>query len=115
MKGKVLAKDVLTGASGTGIGCAFSTKSKGMMVATVGSALRRLRMPKVRCASTDCKYHSDTNICKYKGTLILNDCYYHTVNEGFQHFHRCKMYEKSEEVEKFEKDFVTFMEERGLG
>lgn len=80
-------------------------------------------MPRIRCASIDCKWNSDTNMCKYGRTghtLLISDTYTHTVNDGFQHFHRCKGYEKSEEAEKFESEFIEFLKgeisrrERGI-
>lgn len=71
-------------------------------------------MPKIKCSAFDCKYNSVTNHCKYQGTLILNDCYYHTVNEGYQHFHRCKMYEQDESIEEMQKDIIKFFKEKGI-
>lgn len=68
---------------------------------------------RIKCASVECKYNSDKNMCQYKGTLLLSDTFIHTVNEGFQHYHRCKMYEMSEEAARLEKDFISLMEERG--
>lgn len=54
-------------------------------------------MPKIRCSCFDCKWNSDKNICTYKKELTINDCFKHTVNDGFQHYHICKGYEESEE------------------
>ena len=71
-------------------------------------------MPKVKCASLDCKYNNDSNMCTYKGTLLMAESYIHTVHEGFQHFHRCKMFEKSERAQQLEDQFLAFMEERGF-
>ena len=67
---------------------------------------------KIKCASSDCKYNSATCSCTYKGTIKLTDCYYHTIHEGYQHFHRCKMYEKDESIEQMEKEIVDFFKER---
>lgn len=69
---------------------------------------------RVRCGSVDCKWNSPTHLCMYQGTLKLNDCFYHTVNEGFKHFHECRMYEKDETIEQMEKEIVNFFKEKGL-
>lgn len=72
-------------------------------------------MPRIRCASVDCKWNSDTNMCKYGRTghtLLIGDTYTHTVNDGVQHFHRCKGYEKSEEAARLESEFLKFLKER---
>lgn len=71
-------------------------------------------MPRIKCASVECKYNNDSCHCTYKGELILCDCYVVTLNEGRQHYHRCKMYEMSERAKQLTDDFVKFMEERGL-
>lgn len=71
-------------------------------------------MPRIKCASVECKWNNDSSMCTYKGTLLLADTYMNTVNEGYQHFHRCKMYEKSEHAIDLENQFLRFMEERGL-
>ena len=63
-------------------------------------------MPKVKCASIDCKWNSESNMCTYKGKILLNDSYYHTVNEGMQHFHRCMTYEKDEYYAELEQKFT---------
>jgi hypothetical protein len=49
---------------------------------------------KIKCGAVDCKHNSAKCNCKFKGTVELSDCYYHTTNGGFQHFWRCKQYEK---------------------
>lgn len=67
---------------------------------------------RIKCSSSECKYNSPTCHCTYKGTIKLNDCYYNTVNEGYKHFHRCKMYEVDESVEQMQKDIVDFFKER---
>lgn len=74
-------------------------------------------MPRIKCASIDCKWNSDTNMCNYgrtRHTLLMNDCYVMTVHDGRQHFHYCKAYEKSERAKELEGDFIKFLEERGL-
>lgn len=63
---------------------------------------------RIKCASVDCKYSSPTNYCKYPGVLKISDCYINTVNEGYQHFHRCKMYEQDESIEEMQKDIIEF-------
>lgn len=72
-------------------------------------------MPRIRCASIDCKWNSDTNMCKYGRTghtLLIGDTYTHTVNDGVQHFHRCKGYEKSEEAARLESEFLKQLAEK---
>lgn len=71
-------------------------------------------MPRVKCASIDCKWNNDNSMCSYKGILLLNDSYYHTTNEGRQHFHNCKMYEKSESAKLIEENFTSWMKEKGF-
>lgn len=52
---------------------------------------------KITCASLECEFHDDrTGRCKSK-EISLNDCSVMTVHEGRQHFHRCKMFQESEE------------------
>lgn len=52
---------------------------------------------KITCASLECEFRDDrTGRCKSK-EIILNDCSVVTVHEGRQHFHRCKMFQESEE------------------
>lgn len=61
-------------------------------------------MSVVKCGSLECKHRSDSGICQ-KSNIALSDCYYHTVNEGFQHFWRCKQYEESEELKSIKEEF----------
>ena len=72
-------------------------------------------MPRVKCATVECKYNSDSSYCTYKGTLLLGDSYVCTLNDGRQLYHRCKRFEKSERAQQIEDNFIKFMEERGLG
>lgn len=65
---------------------------------------------KIRCGSIDCKWCDDDNFCTYEGTILLNDCYVSTVNEGRQHFHYCKRYEKDDHFEQLEEAFKKFIE-----
>lgn len=37
----------------------------------------------------------------------MNDCDIMTVNDGRQHFHKCKMYEKNEEYKELEQAFLS--------
>ena len=53
-------------------------------------------MPKVICASLDCKYNGKGYQCTAK-KINLSDNYIMTVNEGRQHFNKCRNYEMSEE------------------
>lgn len=62
-------------------------------------------MPRIKCASVECKYNNDNNVCGYKGTLLLGDWDVTTLNMGRMHFHECKMYEKSEHYISLEKTF----------
>lgn len=61
-------------------------------------------MPKVICASLDCKYNGKGHQCTAK-KITMSEHYMLTVNEGRQQFWRCKKYEKSEEMQEFEKQF----------
>ena len=54
-------------------------------------------MTKIYCGAVDCAHNNNKNICNAK-LIKLDDCYYHTVNEEYQHFNRCKMYMESERV-----------------
>ena len=66
-------------------------------------------MPKVICASLDCKYNGKGYQCTAK-KITMSEHYMLTVNEGRQHLWRCKQYEKSEEVEQFEEQFKRWIE-----
>lgn len=66
-------------------------------------------MTKVICAAEDCKYCSYDHVCKLE-ELKLADCYYQTVHEGWQHFWRCKQYQKSERAQRIEKMFMDYMD-----
>lgn len=65
-------------------------------------------MPKVICASLDCKYNGKGHQCTAK-KITISERYMLTVNEGRQHLWKCKQYEKSEEVEQFEEQFKRMM------
>lgn len=69
-------------------------------------------MPKIKCASIECKHNNDSGYCRYQGVVLLSDCYYHTVNDGQQHFHRCKCYEMSEESKKLYESLEKFYSEK---
>lgn len=74
-------------------------------------------MPRVKCGSIDCKWNSDTCMCTYGRTghtMLINDCYVMTVNDGRQHFHYCKAYEKSKHAEELESEFMKFLEQREI-
>ena len=66
-------------------------------------------MPRIKCASCECKWNNDKSMCTYKGVVLMNDCSVMTVHDGRQHFHKCKMFEESEDYQelrrKFESDF----------
>lgn len=74
----------------------------------------------IKCGSVDCKWNNDDSVCEYENTLFINDSYVHTMNNGFQHFHHCMGYEKSEKAERFESEFAEFLKgeisrrERGI-
>lgn len=65
-------------------------------------------MPKVICASLECKYNGKGYQCTAK-KITMSEHYMLTVNEGRQHFWRCKQYEKSEDMERFEEQFKRMM------
>ena len=56
----------------------------------------------IKCGAVCCKHNSSRNICT-NDYISLSECYYHTVNEGFQHFWRCREYEQCEWAESMEK------------
>ena len=58
-------------------------------------------MPKVWCASIECK-HNKSNQCRAK-TINLSDGHINTVHQGFKHIHECRAYEKSERAKTVEK------------
>lgn len=66
-------------------------------------------MPKIKCASLECKWNNNSNMCTFKGTVLMNDCDVMTVHEGRQHFHKCKMFEKSEYIQNLEEQFMKYM------
>ena len=43
-------------------------------------------------------------------TLLMCDSYVLTVNDGRQHFHKCKAFEKSERAKELEGAFKRFLE-----
>lgn len=66
-------------------------------------------MPKIKCASCECKWNADNHMCTFKGTILMNDCSVVTVHDGRQHFHRCKMYEESEEFKELKQKFLVYL------
>lgn len=66
-------------------------------------------MPKIHCASCECKWNNDRNMCTYKGTILMNDCFVMTVHEGRQHYHRCRMFEESEDVKHLREQIMKFI------
>lgn len=74
-------------------------------------------MPRIKCASVDCKWNSDTNMCTYGRTghtLLMSDHYVTTVYDGRQHFHRCKAFEKSERAKELESEFQKYLNKRDI-
>ena len=49
---------------------------------------------KIYCASIDCEYNGDDNVCTAK-EIGMSDHYIMTLWEGRQHFNRCKAYKES--------------------
>lgn len=70
-------------------------------------------MPKIKCASWGCKWNNDKGMCSYKGTVLMNDCSVMTVYDGRQHFHKCKMYEESEEYQELKRKLDIILDLRG--
>ena len=64
-------------------------------------------MPKIKCASCECKWNNDKSMCTYKGMLLMNDCDVMTVHDGRQHFHKCKMFEESEDYQELRRKFES--------
>lgn len=62
------------------------------------------------CASLECEHNNGNCRCKLK-KVTLSDHHIHTVNEGLQHFWRCKQYEENEMSKRFREDFLKVMEE----
>ena len=70
-------------------------------------------MSKITCAAIDCEHIDDMNCCRLK-KISLSDHYMHTVNEGLQHFWRCKQYEQSAESKRLEEEFKKLLKEQGV-
>lgn len=66
-------------------------------------------MPKIKCASCECKWNNDKSMCTYKGVVLMNDCDVMTVHDGRQHFHKCKMFEESDHVKYFKEHFMKYL------
>lgn len=66
-------------------------------------------MPKIKCASSECKWNNDNNMCSFKGTILMNDHSVMTMHDGRKHFHYCKMYEKSAETLELERKFKEYL------
>lgn len=71
-----------------------------------------IRMPRIKCATVECKYNSPTGYCTYKGVVKLSDCFVCTLHDGRQHFHRCKNFEMDESVEQMQKEIIDFFKEK---
>lgn len=59
-------------------------------------------MTKVYCADITCKFNDINGLCTQKKIAFS----FHSVNtlwEGRQEYHRCKMYQKAENIGQFEK------------
>ena len=65
-------------------------------------------MSQIKCASVDCRHNGNKHKCLLN-KVTFSEAYYHTVNEGLQHFWRCKQYEKSDEVKAIEEQFHRLM------
>lgn len=65
------------------------------------------------CASSDCKHLGINNRCLLSN-VTLSEHYMHTVNEGLQHFWRCKRYEQSAESKRIEELFMKLLKEQGM-
>ena len=66
-------------------------------------------MPKINCASAECKYQDDNGFCTYEGTINLAVWGVKTVDMGYKWFHECKMFEESDEIKKIQKEFEEAM------
>ena len=64
----------------------------------------------VFCVCAECEYNNSDQNCCTLDNLLLSDCMCHTVNEGLQHFWKCKNYKKSNAFEEIEKSLQNFME-----
>lgn len=74
-------------------------------------------MPRIKCASIECKWNNDTNMCTYGRTghtLLMSNHYVTTVHDGRQHFHRCKAFELSDRAKELESEFQKFLDERDM-
>ncbi len=58
-------------------------------------------MPKVWCATLECK-HNKGNQCRAK-SINLSDGHIHTVHQGYKHIHECRTYEMSDRAKTLEK------------
>lgn len=67
----------------------------------------------VICASVDCEHIDDENCCRLR-KIELSEHYMHTVNEGLQHFWRCKQYEQSAESKRLEEQFIKGLKKQGV-
>ena len=59
-------------------------------------------MTKIYCADVTCKFNDINGLCTLKKIALS----FHSVNtlwEGRQEYHRCKTYQKSENIGQFEK------------
>lgn len=66
---------------------------------------------KVKCGAIDCVYNNLDCYCEHD-EIRLSDCYYQTVNEGTQHFWRCKNYEESEWAKSLAEKFLKDIEKK---
>lgn len=68
----------------------------------------------VICAAVDCEHIDDEAHCCRLKRIVLSEHYMHTVNEGLQHFWRCKQYEQSAESKRLEEEFKKLLKEQGV-
>ena len=57
---------------------------------------------KIYCASIDCEYNGDNNVCMAR-EISMSDHYIMTLWEGRQHFNRCKVYKESDLMQQMNK------------
>lgn len=63
-------------------------------------------MPKVWCASIECKYNKG-NRC-YAKSINLSDGHINTVHQGYKHIHECRTYEMSDRAKTLEKTLKEY-------
>lgn len=69
-------------------------------------------MTRIKCGAVECKFNNNKNECT-ANSIVLNEGYYHTMNEGVKQIWTCKQYEQSDSAKRLEEAWRNYWLDRG--